>query len=121
MQGLAEEFVRRREALREQGGGFRVPEELREVAVRFTHWAFEAGESLGSAAAELEVSRATLERWLAKEPAAAPALREVVIADAEADLELSCGDSRLALVTPAGYRIEGLALGEVVEVLRALA
>lgn len=119
MEELAQEFVRRRDVLRQAGRGFRVPEELRRVAIRFGRWALEEGESLGEAAARLEVSRATLERWLDEEPAAESSpVREVVVR--EAGTEKVGGGTDLTLVTPEGFRIEGLAVADLTELVRSL-
>jgi hypothetical protein len=76
------------------------------------------GESLGSAATRLGVSRATLDRWLAQVPSQEPPLREVVICEAAPEASEPIGG--LTLVTPEGFRIEGLAREELVGLLRAL-
>ena len=120
MRELASEFVRRRDELRQDGQGFRVPEDLRRLAERFGRGVLERGESLAQAARQLGVSRASLERWLERSPqSSAPAVREVVVREEHRDLE-PAGETSLTLVTPEGFRIEGLARGEVVELLRAL-
>lgn len=116
MEELAREFVRRRGSLRHAGRGIRVPEELRRVAVRFGRWALDEGESLGEAAAQLGVSRATLERWLDEEPAGDSSLvREVVVREEEAG-----AGAGLTLVTPEGFRIEGLAVADLTALVRSL-
>lgn len=116
MEDLAREFVRRRDSLRQAGGGIRVPDELRRVAIRFGRWALDEGESLGEAAAQLGVSRATLERWLDEEPAGdSSAVREVVVRAEEAG-----GGTGLTLVTPEGFRIEGLAVADLIALVRSL-
>lgn len=116
MEELAREFVRRRVSLRQAGGGIRVPEELRRVAVRFGRWALDEGGSLGEAAARLEVSRATLERWLDEEPVGgSSAVREVVVREEDAG-----AGAGLTLVTPEGFRIEGLAVAELTALVRSL-
>jgi len=118
MEELAREFVRRRDSLRQAGRGARVPEELRRVAVRFGLWALDEGESLGEAAARLEVSRATLERWLDEEPAGGSSpVREVVVRAEEAGAGSGAG---LTLVTPEGFRIEGLAVADLTALVRSL-
>lgn len=116
MQELAREFVRRRGSFRQAGRGIRVPEELRQLAIRFGRWALDEGESLGEAAAQLGVSRATLERWLDEEPAGdSSAVREVVVRAEEAG-----AGAGLTLVTPEGFRIEGLAVADLTALLRSL-
>lgn len=118
MQELAREFVRRRGSFRQADRGIRVPEELRQLAIRFGRWALDEGESLGEAAAQLGVSRATLERWLDEEPAGdSSAVREVVVRAEEAGAGSGAG---LTLVTPEGFRIEGLAVADLTALLRSL-
>jgi hypothetical protein len=116
MRELAQEFARRRDSFRQAGGGIRVPEELRRVAMRFGRWSLDAGESLGEAAAQLGVSRATLERWLDEEPAGgSSAVREVVVREEEGG-----PGAGLTLVTPEGFRIEGLAIADLTALVRSL-
>jgi hypothetical protein len=56
----------------------------------------------------LGVSRVTLERWLESQPlVAAPALREVVLRESVA-AESPVAAGSLIVVTPDGFRIEGL-------------
>lgn len=109
--------MRRRGSLRQAGRGIRVPEELRRSAIRFGRWALDAGgESLGEAAAQLGVSRATLERWLDEEPADdGSAVRKVVVWEEEAG-----AGGGLTLVTPEGFRIEGLAVTDLTALLQSL-
>lgn len=115
MEELAQEFVRRREVLRRSGAGVRVPEDLRRMAVRYGGCALEHGESLGGAAAQLGVSRATLESWLAQAPVTeAAAVREVVVKE----VARAGSGGKPMLVTPEGFRIEGLMLAELVRSLR---
>jgi hypothetical protein len=119
MEDLAKQFVRGREGLVSEGSGWRVPASLRALAVRYGRWALAAGDSVGAAAVRLGLSRATLVRWLAESPDAEPpsAWREVVIRAPEAERPSA---SVLTLVTPEGFRIEGLDGSSVVGLLRAL-
>jgi hypothetical protein len=120
MEGLAREFVRRREVLQSSGGGLRVPEDLRRMAVRFGLWAMERGESLGATAGRLGIHRATLGRWLEQDSTVESSeVREVVVRKADSVPELGVG-AKLILVTPEGFRIEGLSRGEVAELVRSL-
>jgi hypothetical protein len=90
----------------------------RNIAVRFGRWALDAGESLGEAAAQLGMSRATLERWLDEEPAGDSSLvREVVVREEETGAGAGAG---LTLVTPEGFRIEGLAVADLTALVRSL-
>ena len=117
MEHLADEFIRRR-SLIVVGRGKRYPEPLRQLAVGFATEAQACGWSGSRIARRLGVSWATLERWCATQPAAEPSvgMREVVVRDeAPSSTEL-----RPVLVTPEGYRIEGLGQADLVEILRAL-
>ena len=98
------------------GRGRRYPRPLRDLAVTYCREAMGAGQALREIADDLQVTEATLQRWLdSASPAtiAAPSFQEVVLAD---DGEVP----RLAVVTPGGYRVEGLSLTDVTTLLRAL-
>jgi hypothetical protein len=119
MEDLAKQFVRGREALVSEGSGWRVPASLRSLAVGYGRWALAEGDSVGAAAVRLGLSRATLVRWLAESPDAESLSewREVVIREPE--LSPTPGPV-LTLVTPEGFRIEGLDSPSLVGLLRAL-
>jgi hypothetical protein len=75
-----------------------------------------AGKSLGSVAEELGLGPATLTRWLGRGGAGEP-LRPVEVQREE---EAPGPTSSLVVVTPSGWRIEGLRLAELAELVRAL-
>ncbi len=117
MEHLADEFIRRRRSI-VVGRGKRYPEDLRQLAVGFAAEAGACGWNGSRMARRLGISWATLERWCATQPAAefGGGMREVVVHDdATTAVEV-----RPVLVTPEGYRIEGLRQEELVEILRAL-
>lgn len=111
-QGLRESGVR-------PGVGIRYPEFLRELAVGYFELARRAGHSRRQVVEALGVADATLQRWdeevgtAAVEAAESVALHEVVLTD-------SRPSGSLRLITPEGYRVEGLGIGELAELLRAL-
>jgi hypothetical protein len=77
----------------------------------------EAGVGLAMVAADLGLSESSLSRWIAAERATAGdtgRLREVRVAKPEA---MSSG---LSLVTPRGYRVEGLDAKSALRLLREL-
>ena len=118
MEHLADEFIRRRRSI-VVGRGKRYPEELRQLAVDFATEARRSGWSGSRIAQRLGVAWATLERWCAMQPVAevgSRLMREVVVHD---DVPPSAALPP-ALVTPEGYRIDGLRQEELVEVLRVL-
>ncbi len=96
--------------------GMRYPQSLRAVAVSYWLDVETQGESLPSVAATLGVSPRTLSRWSESgdvEHAPHGALREVVVTTAEPS-------GALALVTPEGYRVEGLDVSSLTHLLRSL-
>lgn len=117
MEHLADEFIRRRRSI-VVGPGKRYPDALRELAVRFATEAEAAGWSASRIARRLGVAWPTVGRWLQMSPIdrADNAMREVVVRDeVPSAIEL-----RPVLVTPEGYRIEGLRQEDLVELVQAL-
>lgn len=117
MEHLADEFIRGRRSIA-VGRGKRYPESLRRLAVEFATEAQAAGWSGSRIAQRLGVTWATVERWCAIQPVAelGGGMREVVVRDEVPSL----AESRAVLVTPEGYRVEGLRQDELVEILRAV-
>ena len=132
-----EERIRRFRALTTQlmserasrGGAY--PEELREEALSCAQVAREQGRSLRELAVALGVSPSALYSWmaiakqaerghdLAREVVSRPiAVRRVeIVPEQRARGE---GSSGLVLVTPQGYRVEGLGVGDVARLLEVL-
>lgn len=117
MEHLADEFTRRRRSIA-VGRGKRYPKSLRRLAVGFAHEAEAAGWSPSRIARRLGVSWTTLERWCATPPVieAEGGMREVVVRD---DVPPTV-ERHLVLVTPEGYRVEGLVQEDLVDLVRAL-
>lgn len=94
------------------GVGRRYPAELRAVAVAVAQE--RSGEPLARVASDLGVSVVSLQRWLEQgEPAV---FRPVEIEPGPATVPAG----GLALITPRGYRVEGLEAGVLVSLLRVL-
>lgn len=107
-----------REAITRSRAGqirWRCPRPLRARIVAFTQQRQQAGISIEKTARELGVSASGLTRWL---QAGEPRLRPVRIA--EAPTESPSPDS-LVLVTPGGYRLEGLSPASAADLLRRMA
>jgi transposase-like protein len=83
---------------------------LREEIVEFTQERQREGVSVKTTAGELGMSESGLRRWLQK---ADGRLRPVRVIEKSSIREL-------VLVTPGGYRLEGLSSSSAVEVLRRL-
>ena len=95
------------------GRGSRYPQDLHQEAVALARVGMLGGQSLSSVASELGVGCATLGHWL---KTAREAVRPVEVQPEEAPREASS----LALVAPSGWRIEGLRLEDLPELLRVL-
>lgn len=112
----AERF--REAAGRENAGrgrqGYRYSEELQASAVIYLRAALSRGASKAEVCSELGVSSVTLERW--SRSVGTGAFRQVeLIEDGESAMK-----SDAVLVSPEGYRVEGLTIGEIASLLREL-
>lgn len=108
-----------REAMAQHGAGGvgrRYPVELRALAVAVA--ADRKEEPLARVAADLGVTPLSLRRWL--EPGEAVRFRPVEIEPGSAEAPGEAPASGVALITPRGYRVEGLAAWDLVSLLRAL-
>lgn len=98
--------------------GWRYPPDLRRLAVEHCEEQREAGRPYAEIAAELGITPASLSRWREEPPvAAAGPFRPVEILEPTSVGEPLAG---LRVVTPRGLRIEGLALAQALELVRAL-
>lgn len=110
MDGEAAQF---RESVRQRNPGKlsgrrRFTEAQRSAAVRYLQRRRREGTSVGTIAEELGVGTTTLERWRSRESSF---VRVEAVLDAAPDL---------ALVSPRGYRIEGLSVEQAVGLLSRL-
>ena len=110
MDGQAAQF---RESVRQENrwklsGRRRFTEAQRAEAVQYLKRRRREGTSVGAIAEELGLGRTTLERWRS---------RESSFVRVEAALDAA---PHLALVSPSGYRIEGLSLEQAVGLLSRL-
>ena len=94
-------------------GAVRYQVELRERVVAHTKSAMASGETLQSIARCLGIATETLRRWM--RPAGdGVALRPVMVAAPERS-------SGCVIITPGGYRVEGLSADEAARILAMLA
>lgn len=98
------------------GRSRRYPAELRQEAVAVLEARLDQGGDLRSTARLLGVAAETLRYWSRQQ--GRRGLRPVRVATVAPAAEEEQG--RLSLVTPQGYRIEGLALAQAVELVRVL-
>ncbi|ATB32117.1 transposase [Melittangium boletus] len=105
------------------------PEPMRAFAVRYLAQALEKGETLKSVVERLGVSEPTLQAWRRGQTPGGKArggeprpagLVPVVVHEAQAPARPREGTT-LAVVSPRGWRVEGLGVEEAVEVLRRVA
>ncbi|MFP2929292.1 hypothetical protein ACLESO_29640 [Pyxidicoccus sp. 3LG] len=111
-----------------QRGSLPYPEALREFAVRYVAHALETGGTFAVAAKALGVSEPTLQAWRKGQPAAhrraqgpaqRPSLVPVVVAEPK---KTGASAARVApgglvLVSPGGWRVEGLSAEAAAELL----
>lgn len=116
MEHLAQQFVEERQRRGEVGPGKRVSAELRRIAVEYARRVLDRGDDLDAVASRLSVLPVTLERWLDQVPIE-PTLREVVIRD---ELDGGTVSGCVTLVTPEGFRIEGLQASDLPALLAQL-
>ena len=93
----------------------RYPQELRMLGAEYAEARVAAGESVGPIAARLGIAEPTLRSWLRK---ARPGFVPVVVEQAEAAKDQA--GQTVVLVSPNGYRLEGLELAAACELLRVL-
>ena len=115
---MAEDLVVLRRALSAavaglRGGERRYPAELKARVAVYARMRLNEGAKLAPLAVEFGLPRLTLARWVATPT---NAFRPVVMEVAR------CMETKaLAFVSPRGFRVEGLDLGDVTTLLRALA
>ena len=96
----------------------RYPPNLRHAVVELTRSALTSGSSVRIAAEKVGLPLQTVQRWL--QATVAGGLRPIEVRSEE-PVEAINADSGLVLVTPGGYRVEGLEVESVAALLRALA
>jgi transposase-like protein len=108
--------LRRALASTERGRGKRVPEELKKRVVAYVRERRAEGAGYRDVAQELGLSSETARRWCATAAGGRPkrSRRSMV------PVEVAAEQPRGVLVSPSGYRVEGLDLGELAALLRAL-
>lgn len=105
--------LRRELAPRARGPGLHYPDELRDRIARWTRRQLDSGASLGGLATLLGVHRETLRRWTADE------VRSLALVPVDVVTDERCG-SALSVVSPTGFRIDGLTLEEAIAALARL-
>lgn len=100
------------------------PSEVRSSVAELVRRKLGEGISLAAVARELDVNRGTLQRWLDRTTdSVAPTFVPVVVqrtAFPEAEQVIVPTTTPIALVSPTGFRLDGLTLEEAIHVLREL-
>ena len=115
LESLATELRRHRVGRDLQG--VRYPLELRHRAVAACERCLASGESVAWVAAQLGIAPGSLERWRGSAPLESGSFRRVEIVDGE-DGDRDAGS--VTVVTPSGYRIEGLSPDQAAQFLVAV-
>jgi hypothetical protein len=102
--------------IRKRGGQrWRTPAGLREEIVAWASGLRSSGHGIGEIAAAIGLSESALRRWMTPTEADGK-MRRVSVRGSHGSLV----GAALSLVTPAGYRLEGLSIDQAVEVLRRM-
>lgn len=106
------------------------PSDVRACVVVLVRARLANGLSLNAVARELGVSRTTLRQWLDRSPQVPPAFVPVLVqqppesagppAPASRPTPRAASSSPLALVSPSGFRLDGLTLDDAIVALRLL-
>jgi hypothetical protein len=108
--------LRRQVVARERGRGKRYPEGLRRRVTAWAHQRRDGGASLQVISKELGLSMETVRRWTAAARDSTPTRTALI--PIEVISEPTAG--RAVVVSPSGFRLEGLTLDEAVAVLARL-
>lgn len=111
LEGLGQALAEIR--MQSTGRAVRYPQSLREAATEATRKALQTGGAFSGVARQLGIAPGTLERWLASEPE--QRFRPVEVVDPS-----QAAAATITLVTPAGFRLEGLDSSQAVELLARL-
>lgn len=114
MDGRAMEYRARLERARREGGEqWQAPGDLREEITCWARGLRLEGHLIREIAESVGLSKTTIGRWLSASDGSGDLKRVRVSCERD-----GMGVEKLALVTPSGYRLEGLSLEEAVDVLR---
>jgi transposase-like protein len=99
---------------------WRCPVELRSRVVTYARSCRDKGEAVADIAVRLGLIESTLARWLRRaENETSPGFRSVSIVPSDSG-SFPETSPHLTLITPQGYRVEGLDLASAAELLRSL-
>jgi transposase-like protein len=116
MQNHEARFLRRRIAARDRGRGKRYPPELREQVTQWVQRQVAAGRTIRATADAIGVDPETARLWIRSTPKTRK--RPVVVPVAV--VSPANPPSTLSVVSPTGFRVDGLAIEAAAALLRAL-
>jgi len=132
MEKELEQFQQEAQRLKQgrKGGALPFPEALRAFAVRYAEQRLEAGGTVVEAAAKLGVSAPTLYEWRKGRPAGSTKRKKgtersaellpVRVGERPAE-GVVAGQSPVVVVSPSGWRVEGLSVESAAQLLGRLA
>jgi len=99
-----------------------LPQALHAEVQRYAAWRRRAGASWRTIAESVGVSASALQRWgaRARGPAARAGLRRVRLRREEAAVVKAVPSATLVLISPSGFRLEGLGVAQALALLRGL-
>jgi transposase-like protein len=131
MEKELEQFRQEVERLRagRRGGSGPFPEPLRAFAVRYLGYALEKGDTVKAVVERLGVSEPTLQAWRRGQTPGSKARRSEqkvaplvpVVVQSRKEETPPRAAATFAVVSPQGFRVEGLGLEEAAQLLRRLA
>ena len=92
--------------------------QLRSMAVQYAQQQLRAGRKLTAIAQELKLAFVTLKNWISKSDASF--LPVQVSSDLKVDEQTGNAQERITLVSPSGYRLEGLTIESAYQLLQLL-
>jgi len=119
MEKLAEKARAAVERLAARGRTTRIPDEVREVVMRYVAEARSHDISWEEISRTVGLSQSALMRWQRPRRRAQRALLPVAVAGNATEPAGTSGGT-ITVTTPAGYRVEGLRIDEATELLRTL-
>lgn len=117
----AEEIRRRVLWWRENGDSMRYPTDLRRIITDYARRRVDGGVSVRRVGDETGMRKVTLSRWLKKEEEEAPGCTDLVpvrVATPSSAVAAGPAPGQRTVTSPTGWRIDGLALDEVLTLMR---
>ena len=102
------------------GKRWRCPRELKQRVLEFARQRRYGGMPIKTVADELGLDNSTLARWIRDEKVGGGFRQVAIVPSDEGPEEPFSGGQRLALISPRGFRLEGLDAGAAIALFREL-